>query len=172
MTAEELESHQLPHSARSPFVRLLATSGRVRTLDAFLRKYQTELSAGDIADVTDVSESTFSRNKDVLLELNIIEQTHSEAGKQYYRLNVDSPLVKLLAEFHTKLIQHTDEINSNTVVTEEDYIGQLMTTKVDSGSDDERSRDQTSTQHEQTTGKAGPIERQLNLMLEEDDYRD
>lgn len=171
MTAEELRFHQ-SRSTRSPFVRLLATPGRVRTLDAFLRKYQTELSAGDVANITDVSESTFSRNKDVLIELGIIERTRSEAGKQYYRLNVDSPLVGLLAEFHTKLIEYTDEINSRTVVTEEDYIGQLMTTNVDSGQDEERSLDQGTGRREPATGTRAAVEEELKSMLEEETRRE
>lgn len=171
MTAEELGFHQ-SRSTQSPFVRLLATPGRVRTLDAFLRKYQTELSAGDVANITDVSESTFSRNKDVLIELDIIERTRSEAGKQYYRLNVDSPLVGLLAEFHTKLIEYTDEINSRTVVTEEDYIGQLMTTNVDSGQDGERSLDQSTSRQESTTGTRAAVEEELRSMLEEETRRE
>lgn len=131
MTARAPDSEP-PYSAHSPFVRLLGTKGRVRVLDVFLRKFGTELSATEIAELTNVSESTFSRNKDVLIELDVIEPTRREAGKQYYELNVDSPIVTLLAEFHTKLIEHTDEIDPDAIVTDEDYIGRLVSAAVDS----------------------------------------
>lgn len=118
-----------PYSDKSPFVRLLETRGRVRILDAFLNKYQTEMSAKDLNELTGVSESTFSRNKDVLLELDILEKSKNENGKQYYQLNLDSSLVQLLGEFHTRLLEHSDYVSSNTIISEEDYIGKIISTE-------------------------------------------
>jgi DNA-binding transcriptional ArsR family regulator len=114
----------------SPFVRLLGTPGRVRILDVFLRRYETELSANDISHL--VSESTFSRNKDILLELDIIKQTRREGGKQYYALNRDSELVDAIGRFHTQLFDHLDAITERTEIFKEDYVGQLLTTKTPS----------------------------------------
>lgn len=115
----------------SPFVRLLETPGRVRILDVFLRRFNSELSASDISDL--VSESTFSRNKDVLIELDIIEHVRSEGGKNYYRLNLDSELVELLGQFHTQLIAHTDAIEDGTQSLKSDYLGSVLMTKVATG---------------------------------------
>lgn len=113
----------------SPFVRLLGTPGRARILDAFLRKYRTELSAGDVASLTHVSESTFSRNKDVLLELDIIIPTREVGSKQYYQLNLESPIVELLGRFHTQLLDYADYIAERTTISDEEYIGRLMMVK-------------------------------------------
>lgn len=125
MTGTGTEEHT--YGEYSPFVRLLETPGRVRILDVFLRRFESELSASDIAHL--VSESTFSRNKDVLLELGVINQTREVAGKKYYQLNRDSELVKLLGQFHTQLIVHSSDIVDGTDTLQEEYIGSVLATR-------------------------------------------
>lgn len=123
------KKQQAPYSDESPFVRLLGTPGRVRILDAFLTKYMTEMSASDISNLTGVSKSTFSRNKDVLQELDLIEQSSNKGGEQFYKLNLDSSLATLLGDFHTQLLNHSDHVKSKTEIRYENYVGRLFVTE-------------------------------------------
>jgi hypothetical protein len=129
-TSNTPESGDTAFSEGSPFVRLLGTTGRVRIVDAFLNKSHAELSARDVRELTGISESTFSRNKDVLLELDVIVPVESRTGKQFYRLNTDAELVKLLGEFHSRLWQFGDEVNDQLETEAREYIGEILTTQV------------------------------------------
>lgn len=124
------------YSDNSPFVRLLETKGRVRILDTFISKPHVELSAEDIHDISGVSESTFARNKDVLIELDIITHTKEVGQKKYYKLNTDNPIVTDIAEFHTNLVDYIDHINNSTNLSREQYIGEIVTTRAKRESSD------------------------------------
>lgn len=128
--SEKAGHKNTPFSGGSPFVRLLGTRGRVRILDAFLSKSRAELSAKDVKELTGISESTFSRNKGVLLELDILIPTGSRDGEQHYRLNTDAELVQLLGEFHSRLWQFGDEMNDKLETETRKYIGEMLTTQV------------------------------------------
>jgi len=123
-------STNLPYSDRSPFVRLLETPGRVRILDVFLRKHYTELSASDVANLGNIDKSTFTRNKDVLLELEIIVPSDKEGQQQYYRLNTDSEIVNVLGRAHSELTKFATEVNDKTTIDKADYIGRLIVNDV------------------------------------------
>ena len=142
-----------PYGDKSPFVRLLSTPGRVRVLDAFLRKYRSEMSANDIHTLTGLSESAFSRNKDVLLNLDIISQTRKEGGTHYYRLNTDEEIVKLLGNFHTELLSHADRITEKTAISEEEYIGKLTSVKTSGGGSQASADSQADAENDQQVNK-------------------
>jgi len=61
-----------------------------------------------------------------LLNLDIINMVRKEGGKKYYKLNKDSEVVKLLGQFHTQLIAHSDVINVGTEIHEVGYVGRVL----------------------------------------------
>lgn len=96
-------------SDSSPFVHLLEKRGRVKILDTLIRRHASKLTAEQIAEQGDISESTFSRHKDFLLDLDIMV-AHEDGTTTRYQINKGNEVVQLLAEFHTELLNHTDEI--------------------------------------------------------------
>lgn len=96
-------------SETSPFVQLLGKPGRVKILDTLIRHYASKLTVRQITQQAGISESTFSRNKDFLLDLEIILSDKDE-GPTRYQINKESDVVRLLVEFHSELIEHADDI--------------------------------------------------------------
>jgi len=118
MQREDGGSGERSYSEKSPFVRLLETRGRVRILDVFLRKHYTELGATDVADLADVSPSTFHRNISELKDLDIVRETDSVSGVTQYKLNEDSPIAQTLGKARAELLEY-----SKTVMRETDSSG-------------------------------------------------
>jgi len=117
------------YTEQSPFVRLLETPGRVKILDIFLRKPQTELSAEDISKLADISRSTFSRNKKVLIKLDLISKVRSESGTEYYSLNQNNEINKILEKAQTELFRHKKYVSKRTEIKEKDHIGKIAITE-------------------------------------------
>lgn len=124
----------------SPLVRLLRKEGRVRILDVFLRKHYTPLSAPEVADLAGVSVSTFTRNKDELLALNIVEEVEREGNAQHYQLNKDSEIAQILGEAQRELLELSQQIVEETDVNDEPVVfkGDFSETTEE---DSKRSRD-------------------------------
>lgn len=118
------------YSDDSAFVRLLETKGRVRVLDVFLRKPRTELTAEQVANLAGINPSTFSRNKGVLEELDILSKSLDDDGNIQYRLNIDNDIVQILGRAHTELMKFSPELAERTEVNRERYIGELFTSEV------------------------------------------
>ena len=101
-------ANDVRYSDLSPFVELLRTEGRVKILDAFIRKPTTELSSGEVATLADIDPSTFNRNKDTLIELGLIEEIDREGERTKYAINRDKEIVEALASFHLELNRQAD----------------------------------------------------------------
>ena len=105
----------------SPFVRLLGTHGRVQVLDVFLRQPYSELSVSEIADLANISPSTFHRNINEIRELGIVEVAGSKGNTTYYQLNTDNPVAQVIGEAHRELLEYQAEVLENTKPTNFDY---------------------------------------------------
>lgn len=90
-------------SHEDTFVELLGSPGRVKILEVFLTHAETTLTAGDIAELADVSESTFSRNVDKFLDLDLVERAGKVGKTSLYTLNTESPLAADLARARHRL---------------------------------------------------------------------
>lgn len=115
----------------STFVRLLATKGRVRILDVLLRRPASKLTASQISEAAGIDPGTFSRNKDVLIEFDIVKSDKVD-GKTYYQIDLENPVVQILGEAHNELMRYAPEYVENTKVSRNDYIGRLMSVEHDS----------------------------------------
>lgn len=100
----------LTYSDSSPFVRLLSTPGRVKILDVLLRRHTSHLTAGEIADQAGIDEGTFSRNKEIFIDLNIVDTTR-EGRQTVYQLNTESEVVQHFGQAHTALLAHAETIH-------------------------------------------------------------
>lgn len=123
----------------SPFVRLLSTPGRVKILDVLLRRHSSKLTAGEIAEQAGIDPGTFSRNKDLFLELDIV--TTTQDGRQtMYQLNTDSEVVKHFGRAHTELLSHAEAVLGELGLEYPDHIERLqefMEENTGNGDDDD-----------------------------------
>ena len=115
-------SNGAKYSEASPFVRLLATPGRVRILDVFLRKHYKELTATEVAKLADINPSTFHRNIDELTETGIIEKAREVGGTQLYQLNTENPAAKIFGEARAELLENLESVPDTVDGTEFDDI--------------------------------------------------
>lgn len=93
----------------SPFVRLLSHPSRVKIADVMLRRPQSEMSASEISGLAGITESAFSRNKEVFLEMGFM--LVDDSGREsIYRLNTQKESVRQLGKAHTELLSDAEEI--------------------------------------------------------------
>lgn len=119
----------------SPFVQMLENPGRVKIIDTLIRRPESMLTAEQISNQGNLSESTFSRNKDFLLELGVMS-SFDENGKTLYRINKEHDVVKLLAEFHTELLNHAEEILETSQDSRVKIVNEALELIRDSETDD------------------------------------
>lgn len=98
------QSHQ--GSGDSILVRLFDRPSRIKIIEAMLVRYSSALTKEEIAQIAGVDEATFHRNKGLLLELSIIEETPGQNNKTLYRLNQDSSLVQALGDLYSEVTGH------------------------------------------------------------------
>lgn len=82
---------------------LLGAAGRVKVLEAFLGSPDAKLSAKEIAQMVDVSESTVGRNLDRFRAAGVVTLAERVGRTSRYRLNQDSELAELLARTRFEL---------------------------------------------------------------------
>ena len=105
---------------QSAFVELLGSPGRVKMLEAFLDNHETTLTAKDVADYADISESTFSRNADLFLDLDLIEQTDQVGKTRFFSLNKESPLAEDLARAQYHLLEQVPGVEPERWTTDDE----------------------------------------------------
>lgn len=103
-------SNGAEYSEASPFVRLLATPGRVKILDVFLRKHYKNLTATEVARLGDIDPSTFHRNIDKLTEAGVIEEVREVGGTQLYQLNTENAVAKIFGEARAELLENLESV--------------------------------------------------------------
>jgi DNA-binding transcriptional ArsR family regulator len=140
MEPEPQKTDELGYLDVSPFVRLFSKSGRVKILDVFLRQPHTELSVSEVAEVADISPSTFHRNIDTIKELGVVKESEERSGTVYYELNTENPVAQILGETHQELIRYQKEVLESTDSTESNIqsqaIGEAGKYDDDTGSND------------------------------------
>lgn len=58
----------------SPFVSLFSREGRAKILDVFLQRPYSDLTVSQVSDQADISRSTFHRNIEELIEIDVIQK--------------------------------------------------------------------------------------------------
>lgn len=121
MSSKQTPGHEID-AGDSLLVRLFGRPSRVKIIEALLTRYTAKLTATQIAEVAGIDKSTFHRNKDLLLELEIIERSDI-GGNTVFTLNENSPLVQALGQLHTEISLYTNElVTSKTQTTTPDKV--------------------------------------------------
>lgn len=110
MTDPEIE---LSFSETSPFVQLLARPSQVKILDTVLRRPSSTLTAEEIAEQAGIDVSSFSRNKDIFIRLQIIQEIKTN-GQTTYELNTNNEAVKHLGRAHGALLREAQRIYADS----------------------------------------------------------
>lgn len=113
------EEHTPSFSESSPFVRLLRNPSRVKIVDVLLRRPQSDLTASAICELADIDRSTFSRNKQVFIDMGFVS-VDNEGKETVYSLNADSESVKRLGKAHSALLTDADSIFPSLAERESD----------------------------------------------------
>lgn len=129
------------YTANSPFVRLLGTPSRVKILDVLLRRHSSWLGADEIATLAGIDQGTFSRNKALLVELNLVHVDES-GSKTTYKTNTDHPVVQYFGKAHTGLLEYAPEVIGGTSPTSQAAIRELISL-IDRHAEDVESEDDT-----------------------------
>ena len=82
---------------------LFSSKTRPKVLRVFLFQPEKALSAGDVAELAEVSESTARSHARDLAEIGLIEKTEKSVRATYWRLNKQSPMRQPL---HDLLLQY------------------------------------------------------------------
>jgi len=109
----ETDGDEFSYADESPFTRLFETKSRVKILDALVRYSYEPLTQQELEDFADLNQSSVSRNKDVLLDIGIVEEVGSSPAR--YQLNPDDPRTGLLKQFHRKMAPDAGRLHGKDV---------------------------------------------------------
>lgn len=127
----------------SPFVRLLGTPSRVKILDVLLRRHSSWLSADEISSLAGIDQGTFSRNKDVLMELQLVDRDE-DGPRITYKINTDHPVIENFGKGHTELLEYAPQVIEETSPLSQTHIREvisLIESQSNRGDDDDRDED-------------------------------
>lgn len=116
----ETDGDEFSYADESPFTKLFETKSRVKILDALVRYSYDPLTQKELEDFADLNQSSVSRNKDVLLDIGIVEEVGSNPAK--YQLNPDDPRTELLKQFHRKMAPDAGRLHGEDVEDQRDEI--------------------------------------------------
>ena len=86
------------------FRELLGDTPKIRILEYLLEGRELDHSLGDIAEGAGISRVTLFRMWNELDKSNLLVHTRDIGNAKLYRLNLDNPYVKVLAELFDKII--------------------------------------------------------------------
>lgn len=109
----ETDGDEFSYADESPFTKLFETKSRVKILDALVRYSYSPLTQQELEDSADLNQSSVSRNKDILLDIGIVEEVGSNPAK--YQLNPDDPRTELLKQFHRKMAPDAGRLHGEDV---------------------------------------------------------
>ena len=86
------------------FRELLGDTPKIRVLEYLLEGRELDHSIGDIAEGAGINRVTLFRMWDKLEKLKIITHTRNIGNAKLYKLNVENPRIRFLAELFDKII--------------------------------------------------------------------
>lgn len=98
-------------AATTEFERLLEKKGLVQLMDVFLSNETIPVTASDLEDFSELSQSTVSRRVRELRDYGIVERSE-DSSPYLYRLNMDHPAAEGLLEAHHHLHEHVEELQA------------------------------------------------------------
>lgn len=100
-------SKKLPYGVpeETPMKALFGKTSQIKIIQTLLAHPYCEYSLDELAECSDVSNSTVFKLKDLLLHYKIMKPTKSTGNTTLYTLDKESTTGKLLKEFMTKLAE-------------------------------------------------------------------
>jgi predicted transcriptional regulator len=92
--------------ATSPLVRLLESEDRVRIMDVFIRRFDSELAVTDISERVDIDYEEAQKEIEYLYEVDFVKEPNSG----FYKVNVDSELVVQFGQMHETALRNSQNI--------------------------------------------------------------
>ena len=86
------------------FSKVFGPTPRNRILEYFLAMRSTDLAIGDIAAEAELNRATTYNTMEKLLEEKLVLPSRKVGKTQLYKLNRDSPVVKILLKIFSKLL--------------------------------------------------------------------
>lgn len=119
-TLAERDGDEFSYADESPFTKLFETKSRVKILDTLVRYSYEPLTQQELEDLADLHQSSVSRNKNVLLDIGIVEEVGSNPAK--YQLDPDDPRTDLLKEFHRQMASDAGRLQRDDVENQQDEV--------------------------------------------------
>lgn len=90
-------------------VRLFRTEARTRLVDTFLRRFDSTLTAEEIAESAGVDTVTVHRHVDVLVNMGLVDDV-GKGSSRAFRLNTESEVTQALGQTQQKLLEQSQAI--------------------------------------------------------------
>ncbi|WP_380675572.1 winged helix-turn-helix domain-containing protein [Salinigranum sp. GCM10025319] len=132
----ESDGDEFSYADESPFTKLFETKSRVKILDTLVRYSYEPLTQQELEDLANVHQSSVSRNKNVLLDIGIVEEVGSNPVK--YQLNQDDPRTELLKRFHRQMSSDAGRLQREDVESQREEVERQcdLTERYEGQSDD------------------------------------
>lgn len=111
---------EFSYADESPFTKLFETKSRVKILDTLVRYSYEPLTQQELEDFANVHQSSVSRNKNVLLDIGIVEKVGSNPAK--YQLNPNDPRTDLLKQFHREMSSDVGRLQREDVESQREEV--------------------------------------------------
>lgn len=90
----------------SPIVRLLESEDRVRIMDIFIRRFDSEFTITGVSERVDIDYEEAQKEVLYLNEVDFVKEPKSG----FYKLNVDSELVVKFGQMHETALRNSQNI--------------------------------------------------------------
>ena len=87
------------------FREIFGDTPKIRVLEYLLEGRELDHSIGDIAEGAGINRVTLFRMWDEIEKSKVIVHTRNIGNAKLYKLNIDSPYVKILIELFDKIIE-------------------------------------------------------------------
>jgi len=105
---------------------LLGNNAFTKVLDFFLENRFWDYTKKDVANESGISRTQLYRFWNVLEEFELVKGTRKIGGTTLYKVNLDSPIIRLLEQLSQSV---ADEINERILIEEKKAISPMQLTK-------------------------------------------
>lgn len=89
----------------TPLVELFGKPARTKLLSVFVDERERDLNVSELARQAGIARSTVYDHLDVLLELNLVEETRETGSSTRYQLDTDDEIAELLYQLDGIVLQ-------------------------------------------------------------------
>lgn len=105
---------------------LFGNNALIKVLDFFLENRFWDYTKKDVANESGISRTQLYRFWNVLEEFELVKETRKIGGTTLYKVNLDSPIIRLLEQLSQNV---ADEINERILIKEKKAISPMQLMK-------------------------------------------